>query len=92
MATFLLTIFKVLCTSISCILLIDLQSIADSLEAHKTDYAVVADMQTENVRLREELLKMTEENERLRNQLESLKRSQGAEVESLKAANDEKGG
>ncbi|KAM7533401.1 hypothetical protein Aperf_G00000124711 [Anoplocephala perfoliata] len=67
-----------------------LQSISDSLETHKTDYALVADMQAENVQLREELIKVTEENERLRNQLEALKQSHEAEVESLKAANDEK--
>ncbi|KAM7538847.1 hypothetical protein Aperf_G00000048946 [Anoplocephala perfoliata] len=68
----------------------DLQSIADSLEARKRDYSLVAGVQAENARRREEFLTISEENERLRNQLKSLKRNQKAEVESLTATNTEK--
>ncbi|VUZ42472.1 unnamed protein product [Hymenolepis diminuta] len=68
----------------------DLHSIIGSLEAHKTDYALVADTQTENVKLRERLLKLTNENEQLRNKIDELKQTHENELKSIQTANDEK--
>ncbi|KAM3178122.1 hypothetical protein ACTXT7_003195 [Hymenolepis weldensis] len=68
----------------------DLQSIIGSLEAHKTEYALVADAQAENVKLREELLKLTSENEQLRHKVDKLKQTHENELKSIQTMNDEK--
>nr|CDS31697.1 conserved hypothetical protein [Hymenolepis microstoma] len=68
----------------------DLQTIVGSLEAHKTNYALVTDTQIENVRLREELLKFTNEKEQLRNQIDELKQIHENELKVLRTTNDEK--
>ncbi|VDO00495.1 unnamed protein product [Rodentolepis nana] len=67
----------------------DLQIIVGSLEAHKTDYTLVTDIQTENVRLREELLKFTNEKEQLETQIDELKQLHENELKSLRSTNDE---
>ncbi|KAL5967299.1 hypothetical protein TSMEX_004987 [Taenia solium] len=70
--------------------LADLDRMLTSLEAHKTDYSVMVEIQTENVRLQEEVTQLNEEAQFLRCELETMKKAHSDQLEAINLANEEK--
>ncbi|VDK32857.1 unnamed protein product [Taenia asiatica] len=60
------------------------------LEAHKTDYSVMVEIQAENVRLQEEVTQLNEEAQFLRRELETMKKAHSDQLEAINLANEEK--
>lgn len=67
-----------------------MERISGSLEAHKSDYTMVAELQAENVRLKNEVILLHEESQTLQKELEALKQDHAAHLKTIETANDEK--
>lgn len=68
----------------------DLERISGSLEAHKSDYTFVSSLQAENVKLKEEVLQLRQDNQTLQNEVETLKLNHTDKLRAIEAANEEK--
>ncbi len=67
-----------------------MEKISATLETHKTDYSIVTETQSENVKIREEVLRLTEEVQQLQNDLELTRQSHTSQIELITQEHNEK--
>ncbi len=67
-----------------------MEKISSTLETHKTDYSIVTETQSENVKIREEVLRLTEEVQQLQNDLELTRQSHTSQIELITQEHNEK--
>uniref|UniRef100_A0A0R3WS06 RH1 domain-containing protein n=1 Tax=Hydatigena taeniaeformis TaxID=6205 RepID=A0A0R3WS06_HYDTA len=70
--------------------LADLDRMLTSLEAHKTDYSVLVEIQEENIRLKEEVTRLNEEVQCLRRELETVNKAHAAQLVAVNLTTEEK--
>ncbi|VDD82807.1 unnamed protein product [Mesocestoides corti] len=68
----------------------DFEKISATLEAHKTDYSYVAETLVENMKLREEVMRLTDEAQALRSELDQVKQSHIDQLDAVNSANKDK--